>query len=157
MFKGFFIDQKYFRSKDLIPEVDWISGVCFVMRHEMALRLQFEEHFFMYAEDIALSREIRRYGKIIYFPHACVIHRMESLSSERSRALWLDSLFRYYRMRKRDRSRRKLWLLKTIFIFGFLARAMGYSVRNMLSKHKNREKGKELLFYCRHIMSGFFR
>jgi len=156
LFEGFFIHQKYYKNKGLISEVDWISGVCFVLRRDMAFLLKFEEQFFMYAEDIALCREIKRYGKIVYFPFSRIFHQKKSYSSGEDRALWLDSLFRYYSMQNKGKIPGKLWLLKMIFVFGFLLRVLGYGVITVFSKNKYSDKRKELLFYSRHIMSGFF-
>jgi GT2 family glycosyltransferase len=156
LFKGFFIHQKYFRNKGLILELDWISGVCFVLRKDMMMSLKFDERFFMYAEDISLCREIRQYGKIVYYPLSQILHRKRNYSSGDDRALWLDSLFRYYRMQNEDKILLKLWLLKIIFFFGFFVRSMGYGVLALFSKKDNQEKRKELWFYCRHIMSGLF-
>jgi GT2 family glycosyltransferase len=71
--KGFFISQHYFRKNGQIPMLDWVSGVCLVVRGDAMRKVPgFPEHFFMYAEDLALCRELRVLGQIIYFPHAQV-------------------------------------------------------------------------------------
>jgi GT2 family glycosyltransferase len=156
LFKGFFIHQKYYRDRGLISEVDWISGVCFVLRGDMALWIKFDEQFFMYAEDIALCRDIREHGKIVYFPFSRVLHQMKSYSPGKGGTLWLDSLFQYYREQTHIGRPKKLWLLKIIFVYGFLLRALGYGILAVFKKNNYRDKRKELLSYCRHIMRGFF-
>ena len=157
LFRGFFIHQKYFRKRGIILELDWISGVCLVLKSEVARFLRFSEDFFMYAEDIALCREIRKYGKIVYFPFSQIIHHNKSCPSEEPGTLWIDSLFRYYRKQKKDKTPQKLWLLKIIFAFGFLLRTLGYTVMAVFSKSKNSKKRKELLYYSKYVLNNIFR
>ena len=157
LFKGFFIHQRYYRKKGLILELDWISGVCFVMRREMAVLLRFDEDFFMYAEDIAICREIRQYGKVVYYPFARIFHQMKKNSTPESGTRWLDSLFRYYRTHNAGKNQGKLWILKGIFVFGFFLRALGYTILAGFSRSQYSGRKKVLLSYCRYIMRGFFR
>jgi len=154
-FKGFFIHQRYYRKKCIILELDWISGVCFVMRREMAVSLKFEEQFFMYAEDIALCREIRQYGKIVYYPFARIFHQMKMNSTSEGRTLWLDSLFRYYKMHNVGKNQGKLWILKWIFVIGFFGRALGYTILSGFSRSRYSGRRKVLFSYCRYIMGSF--
>lgn len=154
LFKGFFIHQGYFRNRGLILELDWISGVCMILRSDVAGFLRFSEDFFMYAEDIALCREIRNHGKIVYFPLSQIYHYSESYRSDKISTLWIDSLFHYYRLSDKERIPAKLWQLKLIFVFGFLLRALGYTVFSVFSNGKNyKKKRKDLLHYSRHIIN----
>lgn len=126
-FKGFYISQSYFRKKGLIPAVDWVSGVCLVVRGDAIRKTAgFPEDFFMYAEDMALCRELRIMGKIIYYPHAQVYH-MKQDSDEQSRPeLWLESIFRYYQMTSGVKENSwRLRTLKLIFLAGLGARLVG--------------------------------
>jgi N-acetylglucosaminyl-diphospho-decaprenol L-rhamnosyltransferase len=157
LFKGFFIHQKYFRKKRTVVELDWISGVCLVLRSDAARFLRFPEDFFMYAEDIALCQEIRNHGRIVYFPHSQIFHHRGSYPSGKTPTLWIDSLFQYYRMQNSDKVLKKLWVLKIVFVFGFLLRFFGYAVLGIVSKNKNFKKRMELLHYSRHIISNYFR
>lgn len=125
--KGFYISQSYFRKKGLIPAVDWVSGVCLVVRGDAIRKTAgFPEDFFMYAEDMGLCRELRVMGKIIYYPHAQVYH-MKQESDEQSRPeLWLESIFLYYQMTSGVKENSwKLRTLKLIFLAGLGARLVG--------------------------------
>jgi N-acetylglucosaminyl-diphospho-decaprenol L-rhamnosyltransferase len=157
LFKGLFIHQKYFRNRGLILELDWISGVCLTLRSDLARFLRFPEDFFMYAEDMALCREIRNHGKIVYFPHSQIFHQRESYQSDKTPTLWIDSLFKYYRMQNSDKVLKKLWMLKIIFVFGFLLRSLGYAVLEIVSRNKDAKKREKLLYYSKYILNNLFR
>jgi len=156
-FKGFFILQKYFRKKGLILELEWISGVCFVTRNDIIGQIPgFPEDFFMYAEDLALCRDIRRFGKIIYYPFAQVYHMKQDSFFDPNCTMWLDSLFQYYRMsRKQQAVRLTSLLLKLIFLCGFLIRLIGYSILPFKTKNAPK-KTKELAIYCVYILKNLF-
>jgi len=155
LFKGLFIHQRYFKEKGIILEVDWISGVCMALKGEVAGSLRFPEAFFMYAEDLALCGEIKRYGKIVYFPHSAVVHGNKTHALE-ARPRWIDSLFQYYGMKNKAGTAEKLALLKMIFVLGFLLRCLGYSFLNVVSGKENADKRRELLSFSRHILKGLF-
>jgi GT2 family glycosyltransferase len=154
-FKGFFIHQHYFRKRGIILEVDWISGVCMVLRGCVARSLRFSEDFFMYAEDLALCAEIKKFGKIVYFPHAGIVHR-NKIHAPQTPPRWIESLFRYYKMENGKGAAEKLWLLKIIFVCGFLLRCFGYSILNIVSGSENAQKRRELLSYSKNILKNFF-
>ncbi len=151
LFKGFFFHQPYYRKKGFILELDWISGVCLVLRGKTAERLRFPEDYFMYAEDVALCRDIKKYGKIIYFPYAQVFHEQEKNGSPFRSSLWLDSLFHYYRRHNRKKNRGRLQLLKIIFLAGFLMRSGGYFLLEVFSGRDYQMKRKELLGCTRYV------
>jgi GT2 family glycosyltransferase len=60
---------------DKIMDVPALSG-CFMLIRNVALREagSFDERFFMYLEDVDLSRRIGRLARTVYFPHVSVIH-----------------------------------------------------------------------------------
>ena len=60
----------------LTQETSWSSGACFVMRRELWERLGgFDEHIFMYAEDVDLSWRVRAEGYTLrYIPKATINH-----------------------------------------------------------------------------------
>jgi len=156
LFKGFFIHQPYYRKKRIILELDWISGVCMVLRREVVKKLRFPEDYFMYAEDVALCQEIKKYGKIIYFPLAQVFHLKEKNASSAS-SLWLDSLFQYYRTQNQGQNPASLQVLKIIFILGFLMRIFGYIAIGLFSRKNYRNKNKELLSFIQHVWESIER
>jgi GT2 family glycosyltransferase len=65
----------YQDNKEPMP-VDWISGTFFLFRKEMLTEVgSFDEHYFLYYEDIDLSKRIREKGKeIYYYPEIEIIH-----------------------------------------------------------------------------------
>jgi hypothetical protein len=95
--------------------------------------------------------------KIVYFPFSQIFHHSESYRSDKTPTLWIDSLFQYYRMQNLDKVLEKLWMLKIIFVFGFLLRSLGYAVLAVVSKNKNSKKREELLYYSRYILNNLFR
>ena len=157
LFKGFFIHQPYYRKKRIILELDWISGVCLVLRQQTAKKLRFPENFFMYAEDTALCREIIKFGKIIYFPLAQVYHLKEKNTSSAISSLWLDSLFQYYGTQNKGQDTASLRILKIIFISGFLIRIFGYILIGLFSRKNYRNKKKELLSFTQHVWESMER
>lgn len=60
---------------DKIMDVPALSG-CFMLMRTAVLRETggFDERFFMYLEDVDLSRRIGRVARTVYFPHVSVIH-----------------------------------------------------------------------------------
>jgi len=151
VFPGFFIHQPYFRKKGIVCELDWVSGVCLVLRREAAEKFRFPEDFFMYAEDVALGQEIKKQGKIIYFPFSQIFHIKEESRSFPASCLWLDSLFKYYRQKSQEPKSGRLRLLKVIFMMGFLIRILGYAGLELLAGKDYQPKRRELWSYSRHI------
>ncbi|MBV8666489.1 MAG: glycosyltransferase family 2 protein [Burkholderiaceae bacterium] len=60
---------------DKIMDVPALSG-CFMLIRSGTLREvgNFDERFFMYLEDVDLSRRIGRLARTVYFPHVSVVH-----------------------------------------------------------------------------------
>ena len=72
------INDKYeFLSYDMSKprEVPNVCG-CFMMLRTSVLESSglFDERFFMYFEDFDFVRRVNRYGKVVYYPYADVIH-----------------------------------------------------------------------------------
>ena len=66
---------------DKIMNVPYLSG-CFMLLRTKALQKArlFDERFFMYPEDIDLTRRIHRDYLTVYFPHVTIIHNHEHAS-----------------------------------------------------------------------------
>lgn len=127
LFKGFFFNQDFFYRKKKVLELDWISGVCLVLKSALIGRIpRLPEEFFMYAEDTALCRKIRKFGKIVYYPKARVVHSHGDYKKDEESldpALWLSSLFEYCRNKELPGvSVMKVFLLKLVFMGGFFLR-----------------------------------
>lgn len=65
-------------------QTGWCSGAAFVVRRKVYENVGgFDEHFFMYAEDVDLSWRIRNCGhNIIYCPRAAIIHKTYDFEGE---------------------------------------------------------------------------
>ncbi|MFC2161468.1 glycosyltransferase family 2 protein [Acidobacteriota bacterium] len=160
--KGIFFDQKYFFKKRLIVEVDWISGVCLVLRSELLkAHVKFPEDYFMYAEDVAFGQEIQKFGKLIYFPFTRIQHGRKDNTSEYRKNLqtmWIQSLFQhYFSMQNKHFRSLKLCIFKLIFLGGFFLRLVLYSIIPNLKKTKMQEQTPGLKIYCSYILKNLFR
>jgi N-acetylglucosaminyl-diphospho-decaprenol L-rhamnosyltransferase len=71
-----YIRSKPFWSSEKTQEVDWISGAAFLIRKDVFNKIgKFDENFFMYFEDVDISRRVRKAGKKIkIIPHFKVLH-----------------------------------------------------------------------------------
>lgn len=153
--KGLFIHQPYFFKRKQTCRLDWLSGVCLVVRRDaLEATAGFPEDFFMYAEDLALCRELRRQGELVYYPRARVRHLKDNRAKGQENALWLESLFRYYRKnRPQLGSSLELFLLKSTFFLGFLVRAAGYQILAFGGRPDSRLKKNELWFYAKYSLA----
>jgi len=70
-----------FTGYNKIMDVPYLSGCFMFMRTEAAGEIGFfDERFFMYFEDVDLSRRIHRRYRTVYYPGACVYHGFEKES-----------------------------------------------------------------------------
>jgi len=61
-----------------IMDVPHLSGCFMFMRRDIFEKVGiFDERFFMYLEDVDLSRRIHRHYRTVYFPEAVIYHRYE--------------------------------------------------------------------------------
>ena len=76
-----------------IMNVPYLSG-CFMLLRTQALQKVrlFDERFFMYPEDIDLTRRIHRDFLTVFFPHAIIIHNHEKASYKSLRMLWIHAV-----------------------------------------------------------------
>jgi len=87
---------------DQVAEVDWLQGSCMMIRGE-ALREAglFDEHFFMYYEDVDLCLRFREKGwKIFYLPEPSMIHHhmqeSHKFTSLRTRLIHIRSALYFF-------------------------------------------------------------
>ena len=114
----------------------------------------FPEDFFMYAEDIAFSRDLRKSGKLIYYPFARIFHLKEDNLSRKINTTWLDSLFKYYKNKPSGPFR--LSILKMIFFMGFMLRFIVYAMAAVFTKNRSLQKARELKVYSFHVLKCIF-
>ena len=89
--------------QELAGDIAWVSGASIIARRDTAMSLGgFDEHFFLYAEEIDLCLRARKKGWLIdYIPDAAVVHwGGQSEKGSRSAAVWkrkLDAEILFYR------------------------------------------------------------
>lgn len=84
---------------DKIMNVPYLSGCFMLLRTEAVKHARlFDERFFMYPEDMDLTRRIHRNYLTVYFPHATIIHNHEKASYKSLRMLWIHivNMCRYF-------------------------------------------------------------
>lgn len=79
--------------------VPYLSG-CFMLLRTEAIRKArlFDERFFMYPEDMDLTRRIHRDYLTVYFPHTTVVHHHAKASYHSPKMLWIHivNMCRYF-------------------------------------------------------------
>ena len=84
---------------DRIMNIPYLSG-CFMLLRTQAVKQArlFDERFFMYPEDMDLTRRIHRDYLTVFFPHATIIHNHEKASYKSLKMLWIHivNMCRYF-------------------------------------------------------------
>jgi GT2 family glycosyltransferase len=84
---------------DRIMNIPYLSG-CFMLLRTQAVQQArlFDERFFMYPEDMDLTRRIHRNYLTVFFPHATIIHNHEKASYKSLKMLWIHivNMCRYF-------------------------------------------------------------
>jgi len=85
-------------------ESDWVSGACLMVRRTAFASLGgFDEHYFMYAEDVDLCWRARRAGwQVLYEPSAAVVHLQGASTSRRPVAMALAHHLSAWRFARRS-------------------------------------------------------
>ncbi len=82
-----------FTHYNQIMEVPYLSGCFMFLRKETLKKVGvFDERFFMYAEDIDLSRRINEQYKTIFYPHVSIIHEFAGSSHKSFKMFLIHSL-----------------------------------------------------------------
>lgn len=84
---------------DKIMNIPYLSGCFMLLRIEAVKQVRlFDERFFMYPEDMDLTRRIHRNYLTVYFPHATIIHNHEKASYKSLKMLWIHmvNMCRYF-------------------------------------------------------------
>lgn len=84
---------------DHIMEVPYLSG-CFMMLRTEALQKVglFDERFFMYPEDVDLTRRVHKYYQTVFYPNVSVVHAHAQGSYKSYKLLWIHivNMIRYF-------------------------------------------------------------
>ncbi len=84
---------------DKIMNVPYLSGCFMFLRTEAVLQARlFDERYFMYPEDIDLTRTIHRNWLTLYVPDITIIHQHEKASYKSLRMTWvhIKNMYRYF-------------------------------------------------------------
>jgi GT2 family glycosyltransferase len=84
---------------DKLMNIPYLSGCFMLLRTQAALKARlFDERFFMYPEDMDLTRRIHRDYLTVFFPHATIIHNHEKASYKSIKMLWIHmvNMCRYF-------------------------------------------------------------
>ena len=94
-----FLYELRFTGYNKIMDVPYLSGCFMFVRTEALSRAGlFDERFFMYLEDVDLSRRIHKHYRTVYYPEVSVFHQHEKGSYKNSKLLiyHLQSAIRYF-------------------------------------------------------------
>ncbi|MBV8237907.1 MAG: glycosyltransferase [Sphingomonas sp.] len=109
-------------SYDKIANFPFLSGCFMFIRREILDKVEgFDPRYFLYAEDLDLSRRIHEISETIFYPQVCIVHEYRSLK-RRSYRQWLYailSLIKYFNkwgwLRDRERDAINARTLERLF------------------------------------------
>ena len=80
-------------------DIPYLSGCCMLLRTEAVRRVgYFDERFFLYPEDVDLSRRLHELGKTLYWPGVSIVHNHRQASYHSTKMLWIHvyNMIKYY-------------------------------------------------------------
>lgn len=106
--------------------VDWVSGAAMFIRRQAAKEINFfDEHFFMYVEDMDFCYRLRQKGwQVAFVPDAKVVHHIGKSSEQSSSKMIIEfqkSMYLFYSKKYQNSWRR---LLKPLVIVGLFLRTL---------------------------------
>ncbi len=81
-----------------ITDIDFCTGCFFLIRSDIFKKIGgFDKRYFMYLEDADLTREVKKYGRVVFCPEVAATHEWERGSSKSMKLLLihLSSFFKY--------------------------------------------------------------
>lgn len=145
----YYLDPDHYTQEEGVVHLQWISGAAPLLRRSVLEQVGgIPEQFFMYSEDVLLSRVIRKAGyKLAYLPSARIKHihgATENATGIKTR--WIDSALTDYASRG---SPAKTLLLQGIMALGFLGRAVAYGLRGLLGRSGDRLRARKMWVYMK--------
>ena len=109
-FGGIFkkIRDEYVRANEVfedLTDIDFCTGCFFMIRSEVFEKIGgFDERYFMYLEDADLTREAKKYGRVVFCPSEKVTHLWERGSAKKPKLLLIhiNSFIKYLRKWKNE-------------------------------------------------------
>ena len=95
------IRKEYTREDEnlsVFTDIEFASGCFFLIKSEIFEKIGgFDKRYFMYMEDADLSREVKKYGRVVFAPCFCVKHlwKRESAKNLKFLILHLYSALKY--------------------------------------------------------------
>lgn len=88
-------------SNEAPSEVDWCMGAALLLRKTLYAQLKgFDEHFFLYVEDMDLCHRCWKFGKkVVYLPSSSMVHAHQRSSTKLNKKTWLHlkSIFYFWK------------------------------------------------------------
>lgn len=105
-------------SPDSVRKVDWMSGACLLAPKKIFIQFPFDEHIFMYMEEIDMFMRAKAHGIPAYFyPRALIVHLGAGSSTNKRKGPILNiyrGLLYLYKKHYTERQMRVLKLLLKI-------------------------------------------
>jgi len=80
-------------------DIEFATGCFFMIRTDLFKRLQgFDTRFFVYYEDMDITRRAREMMRVVYYPHTCVYHAWERSSAHSLKYFFIlvIGMFKYF-------------------------------------------------------------
>jgi GT2 family glycosyltransferase len=116
------------RYAEAHSEVSWVSGACFATWRSVWLELRgFDEHLFMYCEDVDYCRRLRNLGlRVAYIPSSLVTHYEGAGKPWIGAAALLRTSRSYYIYTSKHYGKFRAWLVCACLCSIFAARAAAF-------------------------------
>jgi len=156
--KGLYAHQKI-NSTNGIINLDWVSGACMAVRHSDFESVGgFNERWFMYCEDMELSFQISKSGKIVGISPKSTGQHLGGSSDSRQgsftvlNTMWITNLVQFYKLFFSCNSLFRLFLWILICILGFGLRwivLLLYCSKDYKSKIRIKSESTKYFAYVR--------
>ena len=80
-------------------DIEFASGCFMFIRTELFTELKgFDDRFFMYFEDVDITRRVNLRKRTLFFPNSCVFHEWERSGAKKPKMFWIQikSMIKYF-------------------------------------------------------------
>ncbi len=125
-FPALWLARRQYEPQRPIP-VDWVSGAALLVRTDVARGVGgWPEDYFLYIEDIAFCRRLRRRGRIVCLPEAHVLHHIGGSVRQAGRRGLAQNILAL------DRDYRSRYSLPAVFLLHGMG-ALGFGMRWLIT------------------------